>query len=389
MTDLYMLEPELSPAWFPFGDCRPICELRAGVWLTRERWEATAGCETRAILGPEHLLGFTEDQVPDVTERGPIEGPAIIGRSDFAPVGEKVEFSAQPLRLVNDEETVGWWLPAGSTWDGNDTDWSTVEIEGVLLHGAFDLLTAMEHFLAPDTVDFTHEVGDELPAGSMVIGDPSDVVILGATIEPGVTFDVRRGVVVIEQRAYVKGGTRFEGPVFVGPGSEVLGGSIHGSIIGPRCKVRGEVSDSAFLGYGNKAHDGFLGHSVVGRWVNLGAGTTTSNLKNTYGPVRLTVAGKQIETGRQFLGTLFGDHAKTAIGTMLSTGAVVGTGANVFGYTDAPKYVPPFAWGNSDGVMQRDGFLKIATRVLPRRQVDVTDEVRGMLGAIYDHATGE
>ena len=386
MTDLYLLEPDLSPAWFPFGSCRPICELRAGVWLIRERWEAAAGCESRTIFGPEHLHTFVEDNVPRVGAQEPVPGPAIVGRSDFAPIGDDLELPGEAARLVNDETTVGWWVPARTTWDGNGEDWPTVEVEGVVLHGAYDLLTAMEHLLAPDTVDFTHEAGDELPPGSMVVGDPGDVVILGAAVEPGVTFDVRRGVVVVEQNAYVKGGTRLEGPVYIGPGSEVLGGSIHASTIGPRCKVRGEISDSAFLGYANKGHDGFLGHSIVGRWVNLGAGTTTSNLKNTYGPIRLAVGENEIETGRQFLGTLFGDHVKTAIGTMLSTGATVGTGANVFGYTSAPKHVPPFAWGNTGDTMQRGGFLKVAERVMPRRQVEFTDYIRSMLETIYDYA---
>ncbi len=362
MTDLYLLEPELLPAWFPFGSSRPICELRASVWLIRERWEAVAGGESKAIFGPEHLRTFAEDNVPPVTAEEPVDGPAIIGRSDFAPAGDNLELSADAARLVNEGDTVGWWVPKGTTWQGTSDESATVvEIEGVV---------------------------DELPAGSMVIGDPCDVVILGALVEPGVTFDVRGGVIVIEQNAYVKGGTRLEGPIYIGPGSEILGGSIHGSVIGPRCKVRGEVSDSVFLGYGNKGHDGFLGHSVVGRWVNLGAGTTTSNLKNTYGPIRLSVGDNDIETGRQFLGTLFGDHAKTAIGTMMSTGATVGTGANVFGYTSAPKYVPEFAWGDTGATMQRDGFLKVAERVMPRRQVEVTEDVRSMLETIYDHAIG-
>ncbi len=388
MPDLFLLEPEPAPAWFPFGYCRPVCELRAGIWLIRERWEAVAGGESRAIFGPQHLHGFVEDNVPEVRPLAKVSGPAVIARSDFAPAGDDVDLPSEPVRLMNDQTTVGWAIPEGSSWEQEgEPDWPTVEVEGVVLHGAYDLLTALEHLLAPDTMDFTQEAGDELPAGSMVIGDPGDVVILGAFVEPGVTFDARRGVVVIEQSAYVKAGTRLEGPVYVGPGTEVLGGSIHASAIGPRCKVRGEISDSAFLGYGNKAHDGFLGHSIVGRWVNLGAGTTTSNLKNTYGEIRLEAGGDQIETGRQFVGTLFGDHAKTAIGTMLGTGATVGVGANVFGYTSAPKHVPNFAWGEGNTRMQRDGFIKVAERVMPRRQVEVTDEVRSMLEAIYDYAT--
>ncbi len=120
-----------------------------------------------------------------------------------------------------------------------------------------------------------------------------------------------------------------------------------------------------------------MGHSVLGHWVNLGAMTTTSNLKNTYGEVALDVAGTRLASGRQFLGSLIGDHAKTAIGTLLPTGTVVGAGANVFGSANAPKYVPPMAWG-SEGAerMTEDGFLKVAERVMPRRDVAFTPERR-------------
>jgi UDP-N-acetylglucosamine diphosphorylase/glucosamine-1-phosphate N-acetyltransferase len=387
VTDLYLIDPSPSAIWFPFADCRPIAELRAGTWLIRERWEAIAEGETKAIFGPTHLHGFVEDGAPPVRATERVSGEAIIGRSDFAPSGVRPELPKTPARLTNEGETVGWWIPAGVEWTRETEDWAPVEIEGMLLHGAFDLLTALEHFLVADAADFTHERGDAIPDGSIVIGDPGDVVILGATVEPGVTFDTRHGAVVIEQHAYVKGGTRFEGPVYVGPGSEILGGPIQNCSIGPRCKVRGEIVASILLGYANKAHEGFIGHSVLGRWVNLGAGTTTSNLKNTYGSIRLSIGDDRFETGRQLLGTLFGDHAKTAIGILLDTGTVVGTGANVFGVERPPKHVRPFAWGSTGNLMERDGFLTVATRVMPRRQVQVTDEVRTALSAVYDHAT--
>ena len=120
-----------------------------------------------------------------------------------------------------------------------------------------------------------------------------------------------------------------------------------------------------------------------------GPARITSNLKNTYGPVRLEIAGARVDTGQQFLGTLLGDHAKTAIGTMLGTGTVVGAGANVFDAVRPPKYVAPFAWGGgvSRERMTRDGFLKIAERVMPRRDVELTAEMRAVLGRIYDWAT--
>jgi UDP-N-acetylglucosamine diphosphorylase/glucosamine-1-phosphate N-acetyltransferase len=387
MPDLYLVEPALSPRWAPFQASRPVAELRAGTWLIRERWEAVAGGQTRAVFGPAHLADFVEVGAAPVRARAPVVGPALVGRSDFAPSGVAPELPAGPARLVNDEVVVGWWVPQGATWTAEDESPEVVELEGVLLHGAFDLVTALEDLLAGDVGDFLRERSDAVPDGSIVIGDPEEVILLGGGIEPGVVFDVRRGAVVVEQHAYVRHGTRLTGPVYVGAGTEVLGGAISASAFGPYCKVRGEISTSVFLGYSNKAHDGFLGHSVVGRWANLGAGTITSDLKNTYGPVRLVVGGERIETGRQFLGTLIGDHAKTAIGTLLPTGAVIGVAANVFGAANAAKTTAPFAWGTGGERMTLDGFLTVARRVMPRRAVEVTDDVVAMLTAVYRHAT--
>jgi UDP-N-acetylglucosamine diphosphorylase/glucosamine-1-phosphate N-acetyltransferase len=387
MTALYLIEPEPAAAWAPFQDGRPVAEMRAGAWLLRERWEAIADAAAAGIFGPPHLHDFVEDGVPPVSARRRVEGPAVIGRSDFAPSGVRPELPAKPARLVNDGVTVGWWIPAGASWDADAGGEAEVEVDGLLLYGAFDLLTALEHLLAADVADFTHEGGDAIPDGSVLIGDPHEVVILGAQVEPGVVFDVRHGAVVLEQHVYVKSGTRLEGPIYVGPGTEVLGGSLSHCSIGPRCKARGEMHSVVFAGYANKAHDGFVGHSVLGRWVNLGAGTVTSNLKNTYGAVTLRVGEDRVETGRQNVGSLIGDHAKVAIGTLFDTGTVVGIGANVFGATRPPRYVPPFAWGLEGDRMTEDGFLKVASRVLPRRRVELTDTVRLSLTQLYRHAT--
>ncbi len=384
MTDLILVDPEPSSAWYPFQHSRPVCELRAGAWLIRERWEAIVDGETRAIFAAGPLTAFREDDVPSVQVTEPVTGPAVVARSVFAPSGVSPEWGSEPAELVNDGTVVGWTVPEGAVWEPGVTGWAQLEIDGVLLHGAYDLLEALDHFLEADVADFVTESGDPVPDGSTIIGDPHEIVILSATVEPGVTFDVRHGAIVIEQHAYVSGGTRLEGPIYVGPGSHILGGQIGRTAIGPRCKVRGEVAGSVFLGFANKAHDGFLGDSVVGRWANLGAGTTTSNLKNTYGPVRVEVAGERIETGRQFLGTLVGDHAKSAIGTMFATGTVVGVGANVFAAVRPPPYVAPFAWGPGEESMRLDGFLRIAERVMPRREVEFTPEVREMLTTIYN-----
>ncbi len=384
---LYLLDPDPAPAWAPFAGVRPLSELRAGAHLIRERWETFVGAEATAILALPHLAGFAEPGMPPVRARHAIAGPAVIGSSTFAPRGIAPALPAAAARLVTRGITVGWAVPAGTTWEGPQPVAQAVEVPGVVLHGVFDLLPALNQLLPEDLQAMLGD-SDPVPAGSIVIGDPAGVAVHTAVVEPGVVFDVSNGPVVVESGAEIRSGARLEGPLWIGANTRVLGGDIRGSAIGPRCNVRGEMSACVFLGYANKSHDGFVGTSVVGRWANFGAGSVTSNLKNTYGPVRLDVAGTAIETGQQFLGSLLGDHAKTAIGTLLGTGTVVGAGASVFDGVRAPKYVAPFAWGGgTDERMTRDGFLKTVERVLPRRDETLTPEMREVLGRVYDWAT--
>jgi UDP-N-acetylglucosamine diphosphorylase / glucose-1-phosphate thymidylyltransferase / UDP-N-acetylgalactosamine diphosphorylase / glucosamine-1-phosphate N-acetyltransferase / galactosamine-1-phosphate N-acetyltransferase len=199
-------------------------------------------------------------------------------------------------------------------------------------------------------------------------------------------LDATAGPILIGRRASIQAFTRLAGPCFIGEGSTITGGDIRGSSIGPVCKVRGELSSSIFLGYGNKGHDGFVGHSLIGEWVNLGAGTTTSNLKNTYGPVSVHTPAGVRETGMQFLGTLFGDHAKTGIGLRLTTGTIVGAGANIYGAAMPPKLVPPFAWGDAAPYASWDieKFLVVAERVMARRSVAMTPAMRRALVAAFE-----
>ena len=387
MTALYLLDPSgRGLPWTPFEGVRPISELRAGVPRIRERWERRLGVKTTAIIS-DAVAGFREVDEPPVRPAGPIPGPAIVAASWFA-VSGGAPIPDGVRRLTHDQASVAWIVPAGEEWSGPGDDGPGEPVDGLLLRGAYDLLTALDTMLGPDCAKLAAGRRDPLPAGTLVLGEESRVAVRDANVEPGVVFDVRNGAVVVEAGAEIRHGTRIEGPCYVGPGSRVLGGFIRGSVFGPRCVVRGEIAASSFLGYANKSHDGFVGHSVIGHWVNLGAGTTTSNLKNTYGPVRLDLAGHRVETGRVNVGSLIGDHAKTAIGMMLGTGTVIGAGANVFGAEPVPKYVLPFAWGAAnDQRLSEEGFLRIAERVMPRRDVAFTDERRQSLAATYRRLT--
>jgi UDP-N-acetylglucosamine diphosphorylase/glucosamine-1-phosphate N-acetyltransferase len=384
---LYLLDPDPAPAWAPFAGVRPLCELRAGAHLVRERWESFVGAEASAIFALPHLAGFPEPGIPAVEARRAVSGPAVIGSSTFAPRGLAPHLPDTPTRLTHAGITVGWAVPAGGTWSGPLPQAQAIEVEGMVLRGVHDLVPALELLLKEDLLGLLGE-SDPVPRAAIVIGDPAWLALREAAVEPGVVFDTTGGPVVLESGVEVKSGTRLEGPLWAGANTRLVGGPIRASAIGPWCVVRGEMATTALLGYANKAHDGFVGSSVLGRWVNLGAGTITSNLKNTYGPVRLDVAGAAIETGHMFLGSLIGDHAKTAIGTLLGTGTVVGAGASVFNGARAPKWVPPFSWGgDGSDLLRRDGFLAIVERVLPRRNVEVDDAMRAYLERMYDWLT--
>src|SRR4051794_40135627 len=184
MTQLYLLEPEpAGAAWAPFAGVRPVSELRAGAWRIRERWEAALDADAAAILG-SHVEGFHDGDEPPVRAVGPVQGPAVVGLSRFAPSGARVVPGAQHRRLVHEGSTVGWIVPAGGRWEGGSDAGPALEIEGMLLHGAYDLVTALERLLPGDCADFRAAPAGPVPEGSLVLGDPADVRCRDALVEP-------------------------------------------------------------------------------------------------------------------------------------------------------------------------------------------------------------
>ncbi len=378
---LYMLEPaRVEDDWAPFAGVRPIAELRAGAFRIWERWSRLLNADDVAIVSPSTPQFADVDSRPLVAAAA-IKGPAIVARSTAAPIGTSLALPTGVRGLSIGGITVAWVLGAGETWSGPTEVVDPHDVKGLRLEGAADLVTACERLLEDDCQWFADLGTDGVPSGCVVIGDPSQVIVRTPSVEPHVVFDVRKGPIVLDDNSLVRSGARLEGPLYVGPHSWILGGAVRQSVIGPHCRVHGEVSASVFLGYANKSHDGFLGHSVLGQWVNLGAGTITSNLKHTYGPIRLDLPNGRLETGRTNLGSLIGDHAKTAIGTLLATGTVIGAGANLTS-TPGSRYVRPFHW-NAGKLATSEGFLTIARRVMPRRGVDVTTEMEASLMALH------
>lgn len=208
--------------------------------------------------------------------------------------------------------------------------------------------------------------------------NPSQIhIAAGTKIKPGVVLDAEEGPIHIDADVTIHPNAVIEGPCFIGRGSLVRAGAVlrGGTTVGPVCKVGGEIEASIIQGYTNKQHDGFLGHSAVGEWVNLGADTVTSDLKNTYGAIRVPINGVSVETGLHFVGSIIGDHTKTGIGTILPTGCVIGVAANIFTHRPAPRFVPSFAWLTDDGMThyQIEKAIRIARIVMARRDVHLTD----------------
>jgi len=218
-------------------------------------------------------------------------------------------------------------------------------------------------------------------AGPLLVGP-------GCDIAPGVAIDTSAGPVILGRDVRVMPHSYLEGPLFIGSGSLVKAGTaIYGETsLGAVNKVAGEIAESTFLDFTNKQHEGFIGHAYLGSWCNLGALTTCSDLKNTYGTIRVDLGSGPEDSGRRFIGLLMGEHGKTAIGTLFNTATVVGFASNVFGQGFPAKFLPCFTWG--DGRAQADDRLE-PSRQDPDRALSTATVVMARRGCatVAGHAT--
>jgi UDP-N-acetylglucosamine diphosphorylase/glucosamine-1-phosphate N-acetyltransferase len=208
--------------------------------------------------------------------------------------------------------------------------------------------------------------------GVQMINEENILIGSGAVIKSGAVLDATDGPIAIGDNAVVMPNSSIIGPVSVGAGSIVKAGAkiVGGTSIGEVCKIGGEVDCTIFGNYSNKAHDGFIGHSYLGEWVNIGAASNNSDLKNNYSSVRMWCAGSEKDTGRQFLGTIIGDHTKTGINTIFNTGTVVGFNCNIYSSEMPPKFVPSFSWGHGEALTEYDvtKAMQTAEIVMERRK---------------------
>jgi len=247
----------------------------------------------------------------------------------------------------------------------------------------WDLVHWNEEAIVADAVHLSSR--PRAPAGGHyhVISEQDVIVSPEAKIAPGVVLDASLGPIVLEAGASIGANSVLRGPCAIGRYSSVAPLSFiqGGTSIGPMCKIGGEVSNSIFLGYSNKVHEGFVGHSYIGEWVNLGAGTNTSNLKNTYGPIKMSIGKRQIVTDRRFLGAMIGDHSKTAIGTRMMSGSYVGYCSLLAASGLPPRFIPSFTFWTDEGMQEYrlDKARQVMRQVYSRRGKNWEDQDEALL----------
>jgi UDP-N-acetylglucosamine diphosphorylase/glucosamine-1-phosphate N-acetyltransferase len=236
-------------------------------------------------------------------------------------------------------------------------------------------------------------VESDLPAGVHLLGEDRIRIGRSVNVSPGVVIDATAGPVSIDGEVTVMANAALQGPIHIGRGSIIkIGARIYGETsIGPGCKVGGEVGESTILGHTNKQHDGFLGHSYICEWVNIGAGTDTSDMKNNYSTVRVGPPGREEDSGELFVGLFIGDHSKCGIGTTFNTGSVVGVCCNVFGAGYPPKYIPSFCWGGSAGFTEHDleKAVRTAGKVMQRRGKGLDARWESILRRVFQASAEE
>lgn len=409
---LYFYDDARARTFEPFASTRPISEMLAGAALIRDRWQSVFKQHQSELLVGPGLRHFDEPGGSRAAS-GRLGAGSVVVNSRCVPIllapetvdparadvwmcegeiaavrlGAEVDaarFSDGSLTLdhlaehaTSGADIPGWWL--AEVWDFVRLlpSMLTDDLSRVAAHAS--AVADLPRIAPPDHA----VIRGEHPV--MILGAAEDAKLPGAIVESHVVFDASAGPILVSHGAHVHAFTRINGPCYIGPNTQVMGGDISSCSIGETCKVRGELSNTIILGHSNKGHDGFVGHSYLARWVNLGASTVTSNLKNTYGSVALWTPSGVRDTGMQFLGTMFGDHAKTGIGTRLTTGTVLGAGANVYGSTMPPKVVAPFSWGEAPNYVTYElaKFLETAQRMMSRRHIELSDDARTHLTAVH------
>ncbi len=364
--------------FYPLSYTRPISEFRIGILTIKEKWThyyKNISTKTEDYLVSKYPIRKQKENLwidasvlPSKelkTELDSLRNGEVLESNGKIIAFKNLNYSFKNLNKINTSILVN---SIENIWDIFADNGSEIEAD-------FKLLTKARK--------------------SQKISDTNTVIGKHIFVEKGAKIscsilNAENGPIYIGKNTEIMEGAIIRGPFAMGENAVLkMGAKIYGpTTLGPHCKVGGEVNNSVFFGYSSKAHDGFLGNSVIGEWCNLGADTNNSNLKNNYTEIKLWNYEMERfkKTGLQFCGLIMGDHSKCGINTMFNTGTVIGVSANIFGSGFPRNFVPSFSWGGASGfqVYKLPKVFEVASKVFERRKLDFDENEQNILSEVYD-----
>lgn len=410
---LAIFEDRSALQFAPLSLLRPVFELLCGQFSARERLFRSIQIEEWGVLIRPALTEVYAEQHPAARINDAIwlsEGPTLLINGRWLPSNAELEKLAQAssdtVGMIGDSVAYLLLEPEESTllttdaWDDAiqkiAATRKSVVADGVELQYPWDLVNQNHQQLLADfsfSQSANSSTGD---ARNLTIVGPPDLVRVSASaeIDPFVVLDTRQGPVVIEENATIQAFTRIEGPAYIGKGTRLFRANLKaGTTVGPYCRLGGEIEESIIHGYANKYHDGFLGHSYICPWVNLGAQTSNSDLKNDYSEVKVPLMGVPIETQAVKVGCFIGDHTKTGLNSLFNTGTSVGVMSMVLPTGELlPKHIPSFSrfWlGRIDCQINMSDLFQLAEISMQRRGLSLSAGQRKLLVSLFEETRDE
>ncbi|MGN6646588.1 MAG: GlmU family protein [Cytophaga sp.] len=375
MNILFFDEPALRKALLPLTFTRPAAELRIGIYTIREKWQQ--------YFSNAHCFFKTE---PYLQAKYPLTASAQLHINGCVCPNEHLVAEIEKLNEGEGLVYQGMVLASKGVLKKRVDYFQEV----LVIRNPSDLFTHNGAEIRNDFKLITKgRTSCEITDKHTIVYNPSNVFIENGVSIKAAIINAEDGPVYIGKDVEIQEGTIIKGPFAAGQGAVLaMGSKMRGdNTIGPYCKVGGEVSNTIFIGYSNKVHDGFIGNSVIGEWCNLAAGTNVSNLKNNYSSIKVhSYENDQLEdTGKIFHGLIMGDYSRCGINSMFNTGSVVGVSCNIYDAAFPPKFIPSFAWGSAAGFTEfrlTEAF-DVAKKGMARRKVELAPEDIAILTHVF------
>ena len=370
----------------PLTFTKPVSEIRIGILTITEKWETYLNgkltFQTQEYLSSKYKAVYTNNAVFINGKICPT--PELLSQINNLEFNKGIKkgntllaYRSNQASALNIEDALSSSVETNINFLSVENTWDIFSKNGEAIKQDFELLTR-------------NKISQSLSSSNKVIGDAKAIFLEEGAVVEAAILNTKSGPIYIGKDAEIMEGSVVRGPFALGEHSTLkLSTKVYGpTTIGPHSKVGGEVNNSVVFGFSNKAHDGFLGNSVIGEWCNLGADTNNSNLKNNYGNVKVYnyTQQKMVDTGLQFCGLTMSDHSKCGINTMFNTGTVVGVGANIFGGGFPPTHIPSFSWGGAEGMeeYQFNKMIETANRVYARRSISMSADEKQILQTVFD-----